>query len=82
MILPEQFNEAIVFRVTSLQHIRNEMDRICIVFVEVEQLQHLLGVVIAGLDAMRRLHPCLRRFGNQQHGIFGNFIFSRHNRIK
>jgi hypothetical protein len=31
---------------------------------------------------MRRLLPCLLRFRNQQHGIFGNFIFSRHKRIK
>ena len=58
------------------------MDGIRIVFVEVEKLQPLFGVVIAGFDAMRRLHPCLLRFGNQQHGIFGNLIFSRHNRIK
>jgi hypothetical protein len=56
--------------------------RIRIVFVEVEKLQHLFGIVIAGFDAMRRLHPCRLRFGNQQHGIFGNFIFSRHTRIK
>ena len=58
------------------------MDGIRIVFVEFEKLQHLFGVVIAGLDAMRRLLPCLLRFRNQQHGIFGNFIFSRHKRIK
>ena len=33
MILPEQFNEAIVFRVARFQHIRNLMDGICFVFV-------------------------------------------------
>jgi hypothetical protein len=31
---------------------------------------------------MRRLHPCLLRFGNQQHGVFGNIISLRHTRIR
>ena len=52
------------------------MDDIRIVFVEVEKLQHLFGVVIAGFDAMRRLLPFLLRFGNQQHGVFWHVALS------
>lgn len=82
MILAQHFSEAIVFRVTRLQHISNKMDGIRIAFVVVEKLQQLLGVVIARFDAIHRLLPLMLRFGNQQHGVFWYIVFSPHESIK
>ena len=82
MILTQHLSEAVAFRITRLQHISNEMDGIRIVFVEVEELQHLVGVVIAGFNTMRELLSFMFRDGYQQHGVFWNIIFSRHNRIR